>query len=911
MNQKLLSLLLAITMIFSLFVAVNVAAEEVVDPYSIELLNSDFESYVSPDSDGKSVAPSGWKLSASRLTSEDFGERGRVVALHSNPEQSGKLLYINYSLFESKILTFEGETLDSLKMMKYDLEFCIDKGNSTTLMLIHPNASKVGDRFTFGSIYGGNDETEGYVKIMDTVAVNIEPDIWYNMQLYVNGFDETITLVFDGSKIGTYDCDSINGYTTGLCFSTPKNDKTTYFDNVKVSVIPALKIESAYPQSGCEMFPCKGGSFKFVTDREVLDSDNTEATLHDKDGVLIEDAWVLSDIDVKEITVSISNTLDPSTTYILKILGKEYSFTTSGEKVITPLPEITEVSGGYKATATVENTDSSPREVTMVVASYYTSDNKMYDYAFETKTVSTDADFEKTVSVPAEDYYIKSFFVDNLSDINMLREDYAGGENLTMSGTGKATFTIDSIIPDGDNIVLKGTASEKGERTVVVKAVKQVAPSEDSEEASLMAAEPVIDFIAPVTVNEDGSFELSFAPNGGDGWYDFEINGAKLTEGVEESAYFITLDTQTTVLGLVNGAEDADDVKEILGTDYRTEINVDEEYYSDNGYQVVFEQKPYETYPEIPEMLIKAKDVLDELSSTKWNSLSGFIGNNDDILMYGCEDYEYYADLKPVNQNKINKVIQGTYDSFTGFRKAFSEAVDAYKTALRSAALNQQISGGGGSGSGNNTTSVQVSGGGGAVTRPEVQPEPPKKEEKFADLGSATWAKEPIEFLADKGIISGDGNGNFRPLDSVSREEFVKMLVNVFGISALDNSSAFTDSVAGAWYAPYLAAAKEAGIVQGREDGSFGVGEKITRQDMAVMLQRAIEKSGKILEGTDGEQFADAETFADYAKNAIAILKANGLISGVGEGKFAPGDMANRAQAAQMIYNLFGKEVVK
>lgn len=206
------------------------------------------------------------------------------------------------------------------------------------------------------------------------------------------------------------------------------------------------------------------------------------------------------------------------------------------------------------------------------------------------------------------------------------------------------------------------------------------------------------------------------------------------------------------------------------------------------------------------------------------------------------------------------------------------------------------------------------SGGGGGGGSPSIKFETPKveetpivvqpeKQEIFADLAESEWAKEAIEALYEKEIISGKSDGVFDPGGSVKREEFAKMIVLTFDIGA-GAAAEFSDVAEGDWYQPYVAAAEQNGIIGGMGDGTFGAGRSITRQDMAVMIYRAAEKRG-IIEAADNDlTFTDAAQIAPYAADAVASLCAAGVINGTPDGAFMPGSGATRAEAAKMIYEI-------
>ncbi|MGO4547267.1 S-layer homology domain-containing protein [Paenibacillus sp. 2TAB23] len=174
-------------------------------------------------------------------------------------------------------------------------------------------------------------------------------------------------------------------------------------------------------------------------------------------------------------------------------------------------------------------------------------------------------------------------------------------------------------------------------------------------------------------------------------------------------------------------------------------------------------------------------------------------------------------------------------------------------------------------------------------------------EASFEDVTKA-WAKDPIEALAARGIVSGMGNGQFNPDGKVTRAEFITMLMNVFGLTDANAATTLSDVKAGAWYYDEVATAYELGIVSGRPNGSFGVHEEITRQDMAVMVHQAATHVQLQLSVSASEAFTDRQTISDYAQKAVAAMQAEGIINGMGNGEFAPKQQATRAQAAVIIY---------
>ena len=173
----------------------------------------------------------------------------------------------------------------------------------------------------------------------------------------------------------------------------------------------------------------------------------------------------------------------------------------------------------------------------------------------------------------------------------------------------------------------------------------------------------------------------------------------------------------------------------------------------------------------------------------------------------------------------------------------------------------------------------------------------------FSDISSVPWAHESITSLCKMGVINGVEEGKFDPDGNITREQFVKMAVLGFGIDGAESGVAFEDIKSDQWYSRYIYSAVNSGVILGVSESRFGLGESITRQDAAVILERIAKRSGKEIPA-DGEAFADDAQIAQYAKESVYALKSAGILSGMPDGSFSPNGALSRAQAAKMIYGL-------
>ena len=110
---------------------------------------------------------------------------------------------------------------------------------------------------------------------------------------------------------------------------------------------------------------------------------------------------------------------------------------------------------------------------------------------------------------------------------------------------------------------------------------------------------------------------------------------------------------------------------------------------------------------------------------------------------------------------------------------------------------------------------------------------------QMKDIRTTDWYFDSFKTLVDAGIISGYGDNNYRPHDGVTRAQAVTMIVKLKGLQP--KSGGFKDVPGNAWYAGYAGAAREAGIVVGYEDGSFGGDRVVTRAEIVAMINRAFD----------------------------------------------------------------------
>lgn len=449
-------------------------------------------------------------------------------------------------------------------------------------------------------------------------------------------------------------------------------------------------------------------------------------------------------------------------------------------------------------------------------------------------------------------------------------------------------------------VTVSGKASENENISVIAFA----------SDLSITSAEDIKNnakLIYEITAGEDGTYsgELNFGDVGGN--FNILLNGESVKETIKVSVYSQSEITEALEKLTAAATSGKSDVKALL--ENKTEniagiLGIDE-IYKESPTEVIDEialQKTFETLDDLETILVPIKERAECLKNINAMinkvQVKGLLEKAYTVL--GSENSSYNSYMKLTNTDKVDQILFSAkpYSSLNDF-------MDKLKSAMSSGGT----SSGGGSSSGGSSSSGKGSGGtvfapGATTANSDIV----QTSAVFGDVSVSHWAKNAIEFLAEKGVVSGDENNKFNPDNSIKREEFVKMLVCAIDGDVEDGTDSFIDTDKTAWYSKYLAKAKEIGIVSGRDDGSFGVGENLTRQDMAVMIMKAVQVKNMTISNGKNVVFADEQEISDYAKESVNILAAAGLVNGTGDNRFEPKAKTTRAQAAQIIYNLIVTE---
>ena len=175
----------------------------------------------------------------------------------------------------------------------------------------------------------------------------------------------------------------------------------------------------------------------------------------------------------------------------------------------------------------------------------------------------------------------------------------------------------------------------------------------------------------------------------------------------------------------------------------------------------------------------------------------------------------------------------------------------------------------------------------------------------FTDVDSSySWAGDAIDYLYEKGIVTGTGNSQFNPGGYVTRADFMLMLFRAFNLKATINGN-FSDVAGSSYYYNAVGVAKALGIAQGT-GGYFYPKAEITRQDAMVLIIRTLDvKDISIVLGSasDISSYTDSGKVSGYALDAVAALVKKGIVQGSGS-MINPLKYIKRAEVAVILYRV-------
>ena len=110
----------------------------------------------------------------------------------------------------------------------------------------------------------------------------------------------------------------------------------------------------------------------------------------------------------------------------------------------------------------------------------------------------------------------------------------------------------------------------------------------------------------------------------------------------------------------------------------------------------------------------------------------------------------------------------------------------------------------------------------------------------YTDVPAGKWYNNAISTLSNMGVIGGYADGTFKPDAPISRAEFAKIAVSFSNVADLSYRGYFADVKESAWFSGFVAAAKDAGLIEGYNDGTFKPEKAITRAEVCTIVNRTL-----------------------------------------------------------------------
>lgn len=183
------------------------------------------------------------------------------------------------------------------------------------------------------------------------------------------------------------------------------------------------------------------------------------------------------------------------------------------------------------------------------------------------------------------------------------------------------------------------------------------------------------------------------------------------------------------------------------------------------------------------------------------------------------------------------------------------------------------------------------------------------KVERFSDVEPGSWYYDAVVYATEHKMVNGTSTTTFDPDSGMTRGQFVTILRRAVGSSDANykqsSSILFSDVKPGSYYEQPIYWAVTRGIVSGTGYGQFSPDNDLTRQDMAVIIEKALQASGMTVADTEpAKTFHDAGEISAYASGSISSLQKKGLLAGDSEGNVQPKKTMTRAEGTTVLVRL-------
>ncbi|AJE49761.1 S-layer homology domain-containing protein [Paenibacillus polymyxa] len=173
----------------------------------------------------------------------------------------------------------------------------------------------------------------------------------------------------------------------------------------------------------------------------------------------------------------------------------------------------------------------------------------------------------------------------------------------------------------------------------------------------------------------------------------------------------------------------------------------------------------------------------------------------------------------------------------------------------------------------------------------------------FSDISYVTNDKMvAIQEAVRQGLLSGDPQGTFRPAATLTRQELAVLLVRALKLDPISSSSTFKDVQSKQFAAPYIEAAQKAGLLSGDGLGNFRPNDSVTREELAAVFVRAV--GGVNAEGGSSILPKDQSSVSQWAAGAVDKALRLGLID-IHDSRLNPTGEVKREDIAPFLLDIF------
>ena len=172
----------------------------------------------------------------------------------------------------------------------------------------------------------------------------------------------------------------------------------------------------------------------------------------------------------------------------------------------------------------------------------------------------------------------------------------------------------------------------------------------------------------------------------------------------------------------------------------------------------------------------------------------------------------------------------------------------------------------------------------------------------FTDVPADAWYRDYLAYATENGMINGTSATTFSPSDTMTRGMFIAILGRAFS-DGTETGTKFTDVPENQYYYHYVYWGVKYGVTYGTSETTFEPDKKISRQQMATMVGRAIKSMGLNMtkKNDSNYSFSDANQIDDYAKEGIQTCWEYGLMLGDTNGTFRPQSNVTRAEGTAVL----------